>query len=232
MSYDFKKEDDVKEYIKNLGIEYRFGCFSEKDAQTCQLLGDYLETIENNPDKAAKIYKENCDERNFGRSCYKYASYIEKNNLKNLKPVLPEMIRYFKKGCEYNWSDGCFAAGMKLRYHSDSITDVDERTKSLLESLQYLEKACNNKHSEACYVASNIHFAGIEEIGLAPNMSKVLEFSIKACDQNELKGCVNASIIYNKGDGVPKDLNLAQKYKERALDIQKQIKEEKGVKFS
>jgi len=43
------------------------------------------------------------------------------------------MIRYFKKGCEYNWSDGCFAAGMKLRYHSDSITDVDERTKSLLE---------------------------------------------------------------------------------------------------
>jgi len=63
-------------------------------------------------------------------------------------------------------------------------------------------------------------------------MSKVLEFSIKACDQNELKGCVNASIIYNKGDGVPKDLNLAQKYKERALDIQKQIKEEKGVKFS
>jgi len=43
------------------------------------------------------------------------------------------MIRYFKKGCEYNWSDGCFAAGMKLRYHSDSITDVDERTNSLLQ---------------------------------------------------------------------------------------------------
>lgn len=118
MSYDFKKDEDVKEYIKNLGIEYRFGCFSEKDPQSkfrnwyfilfilniwsnsvlfknlylvCQLLGDYLETIENNPDKAAKIYKENCDERNFGRSCYKYASYIEKNNLKNLKPVIPEV---------------------------------------------------------------------------------------------------------------------------------------------
>jgi len=78
MSYDFKKEEDVKEYIKNLGIEYRFGCFSEKDPQICQLLGDYLETIENNPDKAAKIFKDNCDEHNFGRSCYKYASYLEK----------------------------------------------------------------------------------------------------------------------------------------------------------
>lgn len=122
MSYDFKKDEDVKEYIKNLGIEYRFGCFSEKDPQSkfinwyfilfilniwsnsvlfknlylvCQLLGDYLETIENNPDKAAKIYKENCDERNFGRSCYKYASYMEKNNLKNLKPVIPEVMKIF-----------------------------------------------------------------------------------------------------------------------------------------
>lgn len=44
------------------------------------------------------------------------------------------MIKYFKKGCEYNWSDGCFAAGMKLRYHSDLITDVDEKTKSLIEA--------------------------------------------------------------------------------------------------
>lgn len=44
------------------------------------------------------------------------------------------MIKYFKKGCEHNWSDGCFAAGMKLQYHKDSITDVDERNKSLLEA--------------------------------------------------------------------------------------------------
>lgn len=95
-----------------------------------------------------------------------------------------------------------------------------------------MEKACNNRHSEACYIASNIHFAGIEEIGLKPNKSKFLEYSIKACDQNELKGCVNASIVYKKGDGVPVDLELAQKFKEKALDIQRQIKEEKGIRFS
>lgn len=95
-----------------------------------------------------------------------------------------------------------------------------------------MEKACNNRHSEACYVASNIHFAGIKEAELKPDKSKFLEYSIKACDQNELKGCVNASIVYQKGDGVPKDLNLAQKYKDKALDIQKQIVEEKGVTFS
>lgn len=98
--------------------------------------------------------------------------------------------------------------------------------------MEYLEKACNNRHSEACFVASNIHFLGIEEAGLKPNKPKFLEYSIKACEQNEIKGCVNASVLYKKGDGVPKDLALYQKYKEKALDIQKQIKEEKGIKFS
>lgn len=102
----------------------------------------------------------------------------------------------------------------------------------MFQGLQYFDKACNNRHSEACYIASNIHYSGIEEIGLKPNKSKFLEYSIKACDHNEIKGCVNASIIYNKGDGVPKNLELAQKFKEKALDLQKQIKEEQGIQFS
>ncbi|XP_050520267.1 cytochrome c oxidase assembly factor 7 homolog [Daktulosphaira vitifoliae] len=232
MSYNFKKEEDVKEYIKNIGIEYRFGCYNEKDPQICQLLGDYLESIESNPDKASKIFKQNCDERNFGRSCYKYASYLEKQNSKNLKPILPEMIKYLKKGCDNDSSDGCFAAGMKLNYHSHLINDIDEKTKSLQEGLQYLERACNNRHAEACYVASSIHFNGIEEIGLKPNKSKFLEYSIKACEQNDIRACVNVSIVYKKGDGVPVDLELAQQFKDKALDIRKQIIEEKGVQFN
>lgn len=30
MAYDLKNETEVKEYIDKLGVEYRFGCFSEK----------------------------------------------------------------------------------------------------------------------------------------------------------------------------------------------------------
>lgn len=30
MAYDLKKESEVKEYIDKLGVEYRFGCYSEK----------------------------------------------------------------------------------------------------------------------------------------------------------------------------------------------------------
>lgn len=30
MAFDFRKEEDVKQYLHNIGIEYRFGCYSEK----------------------------------------------------------------------------------------------------------------------------------------------------------------------------------------------------------
>ena len=30
MAWNLKDEKDTEEYIKNLAIEYRFGCFSEK----------------------------------------------------------------------------------------------------------------------------------------------------------------------------------------------------------
>lgn len=30
--FDLKNEEEVKEYLENLGIEYRFGCYHEKRA--------------------------------------------------------------------------------------------------------------------------------------------------------------------------------------------------------
>lgn len=33
MAYNFKSEEDVKEYLTNLGIEYRFGCYKEKNPE-------------------------------------------------------------------------------------------------------------------------------------------------------------------------------------------------------
>jgi len=41
MAYDLKKESDVKEYVDKLGVEYRFGCYSEKKPEGgCAFGGD------------------------------------------------------------------------------------------------------------------------------------------------------------------------------------------------
>jgi hypothetical protein len=42
----------------------------------CHLLGDYLEAIDKNYEKAWKVYKDNCDTGNFARSCVKCGDYL------------------------------------------------------------------------------------------------------------------------------------------------------------
>lgn len=33
MAFDLKDENEVKDYIEKLGVEYRFGCYSEKNPE-------------------------------------------------------------------------------------------------------------------------------------------------------------------------------------------------------
>ena len=72
---DLKNEDEVKEYLENLGIEYRFGCYREKDPTACHLLGDYLEAIKADQKKALGVYEINCNDYNHAHSCHKVGSY-------------------------------------------------------------------------------------------------------------------------------------------------------------
>lgn len=113
MAYDLKQEDDVKEYIENLGIEYRFGCFKEKKPEVCHLLGDYLEAIKKDFDKAAKVFKSNCLDYKFGKSCLKIGNYTLVGRGRE-KGDAGEALNYFEKGCEYNEPGACLHAGMLL----------------------------------------------------------------------------------------------------------------------
>lgn len=41
MSYDLTKEEDAKLFVKNLGIEYRFGCYQEKKPEGNSIILGY-----------------------------------------------------------------------------------------------------------------------------------------------------------------------------------------------
>lgn len=41
MSLDVQNESEVKEYLDKLGIEYRFGCFSEKKPEGTYIIHSY-----------------------------------------------------------------------------------------------------------------------------------------------------------------------------------------------
>ena len=93
---DLKDSEEVADYIENLGIEYRFACYHEKDPKACHLLGDYWESIKKDYNKSLKIYTTNCDDYNYGHSCHKVAGY--KYVGKACSKDADEAYNYFTKG--------------------------------------------------------------------------------------------------------------------------------------
>lgn len=140
MSVNFKDEAEVKQYLDTIGIEYRFGCYSEKkpdgmqifdyDQQlihnlqknkcyfsnsVCHLLADYLESIHKDYEKARKVYRSTCDDYGYAKSCLKYGHYTFIGRGKSgSKPNPAEALEYYEKGCKLGDSENCLNAGLLL----------------------------------------------------------------------------------------------------------------------
>lgn len=225
MSYNFAKEEEAKEYVKNLGIEYRFGCYQENKPEVCHLLGDYLEAIDKDFEKAGKIYKSNCDNSHFAKSCLKYANYLAtgKGIKKNERE---EALEYYKKGCKLDEFTACYRAGLlSVMSHNK---DNAQRFK---EGMGYFEKACNKSNPDACFHLSGIYMEGNDKAGVIKNMQRSFEYAMKACDLKSIYACANISVMYKRGDGVQKNIELSDKYKAKTIELQNELKEQRQITF-
>ncbi|KAL7639290.1 UNVERIFIED_CONTAM: hypothetical protein RMT77_009779 [Armadillidium vulgare] len=219
MAVDFKNEEEVKEYLENIGIEYRFGCFSEKNPSSCHLLADYLEAVKKDYDKAAKVYKNNCDDSSFGKSCYKYgnALFLGRGVKKNLKASL----NYYEKGCTGGEANSCLYGG--LMYVSNSKAS-DEIPKDYKIGMELLQKGCDKDNPTSCHYLAGMFISGVKNY-LEKDMAKAFQFSLKACDLGNMYACANVSRMYKQGDGVKEDLSKYEEFKKKALEMQSLLTE-------
>lgn len=81
----------------------------------CHLLGDYLEGIKKDFEKASKVYKSTCDDYGYAKSCYKYGNYSFLGKGKSGSKGEPRVAyQYYEKGCNLNDSDACLHSGLLL----------------------------------------------------------------------------------------------------------------------
>jgi len=220
--YDLKNEEDVKLFLENLGIEYRFTCYHEKRADGCHLLGDYLESIKQDFKKAATVYRNNCDDYKFPRSCYKFGNYSLLG--KGCTKDEGRAYEYFQKGCENGSPAACYHAGLMVTSPQMSIK------KDFPQGLKYLEKGCEGNDKDSCYFASSLHFQ-FEKL-IPVNMKKAFELCYKACELGNVYACNNVSMMYKRGDGVEKNETLAAEFRKRAADMQDQhLEAQPEIKF-
>lgn len=95
-----------------------------------------------------------------------------------------------------------------------------------------MQKACEGNVADACYHISGIYLEGIEKENIAKDMKRSFEFAVKACDLDNMYACANLSVMYRNGDGVEKDLNMANKYKQKAEEIRDEmLKQQQQLTF-
>ncbi|KAI8035005.1 cytochrome c oxidase assembly factor 7 homolog [Drosophila gunungcola] len=254
MAYDLKKESDVKEYIDKLGVEYRFGCYSEKKPEACHLLGDYLEGIKKDFEKASKVYKSTCDDYGYAKSCYKYGNYSFLGKGKSGSKGDPRVAyEYYEKGCNLNDSDACLHSGLLLVSRS-MPKEID---RNVPKGLEFLTKSCDMNNATACFYLSGMHISGVQKkpdqsaatasAGSGPvappkdgkttplkdsdyivlkDMKKAFQFAHKACELRNMYACANLSQMYARGDGIEKNEKEAEKYKKLAIEMQDEVKKQ------
>lgn len=88
----------------------------------CHLLGDYLESIKRDFEKARKVYQSTCADYKYPRSCLKIGNYALLGKGKSGDKGSPaEAVEWYVKGCELGESSCCLHAGL---IHVSTVGDA------------------------------------------------------------------------------------------------------------
>lgn len=208
--YDLRDEEQVKEYLDNIEVEYTFHCFGEKSPDGCHRIGDYYEAIRPNIQKALQIYRMNCDTHNYGHSCYKLAKHMMIG--KDIQSSTEEIFDYHNKGCQNGYSQSCHTSGLM---YMDTKFVGDK--KNVEKSIEYFKMGCDQNHAESCAALGEYYRKGLPNLPV--DIDKCLQYHNKGCALNYLQSCVNLGVMYKSGIGVGKNEEKAQQYKDHAKKI-------------
>ncbi|XP_010767207.1 cytochrome c oxidase assembly factor 7 [Notothenia coriiceps] len=223
---NFEDENEVKEFLDHLGMEYSFQCYKEKDPEGCQRLADYMEGVKKNYESAAQVFKLNCETNGHAESCYNLGAY-HVTGKGGVTKCLKSAYSCFLRSCNSNGKksiDACHNVG--LLAHDGR---VGEEGPDLTVARQYYEKACTGGYAPSCFNLSTMFIQGNTK-GLPTDMKQALNYANRACELGHVWACANASRMYKLGHGTEKDGKKAEELKNRAKELHGADKE-RQLKF-
>ncbi|KAM9849217.1 cytochrome c oxidase assembly factor 7 [Aulostomus maculatus] len=223
---NFEDENEVKQFLDNLGLEYRFQCYKENDPEGCQRLADYMEGVKKDYEVTAQVLKYNCEKNGHGESCYKLGGY-HVTGKGGVSKCLKAAYSCFLRSCHTGGKksmDACHNVGL-LTHDGRAMTGEPD----VKAAREYYEKACAGGFAPSCFNLSTMFIKGDSE-GFARDMSLALEYANRACELGHVYGCANASRMYKLGDGTEKNEKKAEELKKRAKELYG-AKKERQLKF-
>lgn len=222
---NFEDEKEVKQFLDNLGVEYSYQCYREKDPEGCQRLADYLEGVKKNYEATAQVLKQNCEVNGHGESCYKLGAYYVTGK-GGVTECLKSAYSCFIKACNTKGKksvDACHNVGL-LAHDGRAL----EGGPDPVAAHQYYTKACDGGFAPSCFNLSALYIQGSAAVD--KNMPLALKYALRACELGHVWGCSNASRMFKLGDGTDKDDQKAEELRNRAKELHGQQKE-RQLKF-
>lgn len=226
---DLRSPEDVKDYLDGLFVEYSYQCMSEKRPDGCHRLANYMENIQKDYKGATDLYKKNCDGYKYPRSCLTYAK--NKSLGRGGPKDLLEACKYSFIACDLGMVEGCLNAGVCL---SEGVGGLPI---NLMDAVPFLNKACDEGNSVGCMKLFNLYInekSRKMDVGMGRDPVKAYEYARRACDLNDIMGCLNAARQCNIGDGIPKNQKLTNEYREKADVLKKDMdsmREQQKIQF-
>ena len=96
-----------------------------------------------------------------------------------------------------------------------------------MQALELFKKSCDierNPEAEGCHRYASMLLTGLKGV-IERDPAKALPYAAKACDMLIPQACVNASVIYKRGDGVEINERSSKIYANIAKDIIDQMKD-------
>jgi len=211
--FDLKDEAQAKEYLDQVGVEYRFQCFSEGRPDGCHRLADYLEAFKHEYDKARKLYAKNCDENHYGISCFKLGNYCFLGRACT-QDFLAAFDAY-RRGCAYGNGASCYNAALLM----EDGRGKSDGSKDFVAAAELLRIGCKANDMPACFRLSNYYITGKE--GVEPDMKQAFIYAKMACDKDHILACHNLTLMYAQGKGTEQNQKLADFYKKKTLGLHK-----------
>jgi len=220
---DLKEEGEVKEYVENLGMEYRFGCYHEKNPVSCHLLGDFWEGIKKDFPKSYKTYETNCLDYKHGHSCHKCGGYryFGKGCIKNSDIAFD----FYNKGCDLGYYSSCLSGGLLEMANPKSEDYTRTVPPNPKNGLELYKRGCEGGLAEACYRYGAAFITGMPN-ACEKDKDEAYKYNLKACELGSLAGCMNVTLMYRRGDGVEKNEEIAMQYSDVVKEMMKQLNDQ------
>lgn len=206
-------------YMAQKYAEFKEACLERKLPEGCNSLAEWYLVVGKDANKAAQIYEENCQRRNFGPSCL-HLGFMKLTGAKGLCEVdEDEAARMFEKACKMRKSGGgveraCHnAALMVLANKGTAIgappappADTTEQEaadktkkqpltkKQVQMAIERLGYGCDAQFAPSCFRLGTLLLTE----GKCKDAIKPLT---DGCDLGNPRACQNLAVLYNKGGG-------------------------------